>query len=573
MHTKQLKIVGLLILAVVISWLVFSFLLPIREPATTFPPSASQFDAAQALETYRQFSAEYPSRPLGSIESRQSSGFLIKRLEGLGYQIDFTHFDAKVAGRTQVGRNIFAFKQGETNEILAIVAHYDTVGNTAQSSTGSDIGIGILIELARIFSIGTPRHSLLLILSDGREWGMLGASDIAQSYPKRERLAAVLTLEGITAGETSGFTLDTEGLIGGSTPPWLRRLAFDAPGGQGLSVTSPSGMGELLDKAIALSTTDQGPFLNAGIPAVNLGANLSELPLRRAGNSLSQNSGEQSQRVGIENYGQAAERIIRALDSLSKIPEESMKFFCVGDSKYLSPGTVSSLLWLSFIPTLAALYFHIRNYHRLLTFKRILRDLFGFVGVVLPFVAIYYLIVLFRLTRLISAYSLYPPDPRFIALSNRAWLLLAILFVMALIVGGICYALFRFAAGKIAQADFYASKIVLLAMLVCIIAAALRYNSYWAVLFLLFPAWIWSLVGIGKGHGGSWANRFWIVAAGIPYYAIAAFYISSLQLGWKALWYNVLSLSTGIFTLEGFLIATATIAVGLRLLAIQSIRA
>ena len=573
MDTKQLKAVGLLILAVLVLWSFAATLIAQKEPSATLPQFTSRFDASQAYETARQFHAKYPNRPLGSIESRQSSGFVIQRLQGLGYTVSFTHFDSKIAGRTQVGRNIFAFKQGAVDETLAVIVHYDTRQNAAQDTMDSAAGIGILIELARIFADATLHRSLLIIASDGREWGMLGARDMAQSNPQRERLVAVLSLEGVGAGKISGFSLDTAGQIGGSTPAWLRQVALDAAAQQGLPVTSPSGVREFLDKALVFSSADEGPFLNAGIPAINLSVQSSEPAPQGTGDLPAQGPYEALQEAGIQKYGLAAEQIVQALDGLPEIPRESMRSFCVTDCKYLSPSAIFILLWLSFVPMLATLYFHFLNNHRYLALKRILRELIGLFLTVLPFAALYYAIVLFRLVRLIRVYSYYPPNPTGAVLTNLSWLLLCALFTVGLIVGGTCYALFRFAAGKLAQADFYVSKTILLTVFACVIAAALVYNPYWAVLFLLLPAWIWGLVGMGKGYGGSAANALWIIAAGIPYYAVLVYYSSSLKLGGKAVWYNILCLSTGMFTLEGFLLAAATIAIGIRLLSIQSIRA
>jgi hypothetical protein len=569
MDPKQLKVVGFLILGVVILWFCSAAFLAKKEAAINLPQFTARFDGAQALETARQFNAKFPNRTLGSIESRQSSGFVIQHLEELGYKVSFTHFDAKIAGRTEVGRNIFAFKQGSTDETLALITHYDTVANASQRAVDSGVGIGVLIELARVFSSATTHRGLLLIASDGQQWGMLGARDIAQTYPQRGLLAAVLSLEGVRAGEISGLSLDTAGQIRGSTPAWLRQIASDVVSQQKLPATSPSGMGELLDKALVLSSADEGPILNAGIPAINLSVKSPELPPQTTANLSTQGSAEELQAAGVQKYGLAAERILRALDSLSEIPRESMLSFCLWDSRYLPPSAISALLWLSFAPILATLYFHLRNNRRYLSFKRILRELSGFLLTILPFVALYYTIIFFRLVRLIRAYSFYPPNPSGAVLSNLAWLLLGALLAAVLIASGICYALFRFGAGKLAQPDFYVSKTVLLTIFVCIIAVALFYNPYWTLLFLLLPAWIWSLVGMGKGYGAGTANALWIITAGLPYYAVLVFYSSRLELGGKAVWYNVLCLSTGMFTLEGFLLSAAAIAVGIRLLAIQ----
>jgi hypothetical protein len=235
----------------------------------------------------------------------------------------------------------------------------------------------------------------------------------------------------------------------------------------------------------------------------------------------------------------------------------------------ISPGVIFTLHCILFTPFLGALYFHLRNNHHYLKPLRILKELLCFVGTILPFLAVYYAIVLFRLMRLIPAYALYPPDAKDTALSNPSWPLLAGIFTIVLTVAAGAYAGCRFLNRKMPRPDFFISKTILLALFAGVIATALIYNSYWAVLFLLLPAWVWSLAGISAGQGSSIANRLWIIAAGIPCYALLLYYSKALDVGWKALWYCVLSLSTGLFTLEGYILASATIALGIRLLSIS----
>jgi hypothetical protein len=47
-------------------------------------------------------------------------------------------------------------------------------------------------------------------------------------------------------------------------------------------------------------------------------------------------------------------------------------------------------------------------------------------------------------------------------------------------------------------------------------------------------------------------------------------YAVRLGLGWKLAWYEILALSTGMFTFTGFLLASAAIGLGLRFFVIQS---
>jgi len=51
---------------------------------------------------------------------------------------------------------------------------------------------------------------------------------------------------------------------------------------------------------------------------------------------------------------------------------------------------------------------------------------------------------------------------------------------------------------------------------------------------------------------------------------VTAHYAGKLGLGWKIFWYQILAISTGLFTIKGVLVAIATASLGLRFLAIQS---
>jgi hypothetical protein len=65
-------------------------------------------------------------------------------------------------------------------------------------------------------------------------------------------------------------------------------------------------------------------------------------------------------------------------------------------------------------------------------------------------------------------------------------------------------------------------------------------------------------------------NRILIAAAAIPYFGLVWVCSSRLDLGWDFVWYQVLALSTGLFTKAAYFLATGIIAIGIRFLAIQS---
>src|SRR6266545_3786806 len=168
MDPRQRKVVQVTVVVVLLSWAGPLWFTGFRELPVALSDATLQFDAQEAYEDTREFVTRFPRRVIDSFEARQSTGYVQQHLARLGYTISYMHFEALIASRTKVGRNVFAFKEGQSKQILAAVAHYDTAGTTVQGAMDNGSGVGVLLELARIFANSTPRHSLLFVFSDGR---------------------------------------------------------------------------------------------------------------------------------------------------------------------------------------------------------------------------------------------------------------------------------------------------------------------------------------------------------------------------------------------------------------------
>lgn len=569
MDQKQTRIVLGFMGFVLFAWLISPWLLSSHEPAR--PPSrvALSFSASRAYAATEEFIKQFPLRVFGSLESRQSTGHLHDRLKEMGYAVSYMHFDGRIARRNQAGRNVLAYKQGQSAEILAMVAHYDTARTTLQGATDNGSGVGVLLEMARIFAASPTRRSLLFIFSDGGEWGSLGARDIAENYPQRARIAAVLSLDHVSAGDLAAFCLETTGQLDGFAPAWLRQLARQAAEAQGLPVMEPSGIQEHFERALLISAADQGPFLKAGIPAINLGSVSVDRARESAIHHSSQDTIENLKTAGFEKYGLAAERIVRTLDALQSIPAGSAGSFKLWDALYLKPTVTSLLHAISFLPLVIILYFHLRNYHKRMNPLGIGREFLVCLGTVLPFLAIYFFIRLASALRQLPFYSLYPATAKDPVLLNPPWNVLGIILGAALILGIFFYIIGKYSIRELPKPDFYVSKLVLLVLLLITIALALLRNSYWATAFLLLPAWIWALVGCGRTQTERIRNGIWILFAGIPYYAALWIYSSRLDMGWSFIWYQVLALNSGLFAAPSFILGTVAVVLGIRFLILQ----
>jgi hypothetical protein len=569
MNTSQTKTVFFAVIVVAMAWLVSPLLFSFREQALPVSTVTPSFDESRAYGFVQEFVTQFPNRVFGTFESRPATGYLHDHLEKLGYSVSYSHFDARI-GRKQVGRNILAYRQGANPEILALAAHIDTTRTTVQGAMDNGSGVGVLLELAGIFA-ATPTHrSLLILFTDGEEWGMLGARDLVQTYPERNRIAAVLSLDHISIGNLKAFCLNETGQLKGFTPPWLRQIAREAAAAQALPVRGPTAFSEYLERALLISWGDQGPFLSAGIPAINLGSEAEDRSREKDIHYSSQDTIGNMKQSSIGQFGRAAERIVRTLDELHAIPREASSPLRLWDARYLRAEAITVLQIISFLPLTLALWFLFRNHGGRLTGERAGREFLAFLGTVLPFWILYFAMGLARALRRIPIYAVYPPPPRDPVLESPAWGVLAAVFGTALFAAVVFYIIAKFSFGSMSKPDFHVSKLVLLSLLMAVVAIALSYNPYWASIFLTLPAWIWALTGLKSNPGARALNRIIIVAAGTVYYAALLLYGSRLGLGWNFAWYHVLALSNGLFTQTAFFLATAIIAIGIRFLAIQS---
>jgi hypothetical protein len=273
--------------------------------------------------------------------------------------------------------------------------------------------------------------------------------------------------------------------------------------------------------------------------------------------------------ASFEVMGKCAEGILRSIDELDRIPSGSPSNVRVKDNLYLSPAIVGALHYLSFSPFLLILYFHLMNHQKYLSPGRVWREGLEFLGVFCSLSLTYASIVLFRSLRFLPRYSLFPATVKDPALTNPRWSVLGSLICVVILAGIGFYFLRILLFKRMPRPDFYISKSVLMTLLLVIILVALQYNSYWAASFLLLPAWIWPMVGIGKGPGGRAANRFSIVAAGMVYYLVLVSNAGTLGLGWKIVWHEILAISTGLYGPEGVFLVLATFSVGFRFLCTQ----
>jgi hypothetical protein len=180
------------------------------EPKPREAPAA-EFSAGRAGEILRALVGDNRPHPVGSAANAEVRERILAQLRREGYTPEVQEGSACEPGVCARVWNVVARLPGrEPGKSVLLMSHYDSV--PAGPGASDDMtGVAAVLEAARALKAGSPpRHSVLFLLEDGEEAGLLGASAFAEGSPDMAQVGAVVNLEARgTAGpslmfETSG---------------------------------------------------------------------------------------------------------------------------------------------------------------------------------------------------------------------------------------------------------------------------------------------------------------------------------------------------------------------------------
>ena len=560
-RTPLQRILYLAVAGLVFLILSIIFAKPFR---ATVDKTSPRFSAARAFDTTREFVTQFPTRIFGSLESRQSTGYLTDKLTAMGYEVEHVNYDGRIGGGQQAGRNVLAYKQGETDEIVAVTAHFDTARPTVQGAVKNGAAVGVLMELAELFSKENTRRSLLFAFTDGGEWGSTGAKDLTLYYEKKDRIVTALTLDRVAPGDLAGFRLDMVGQLSISpTPPGIRKLAEAVVKEQTPPVPVKSGGPELLENAFMISISEQGPFLKAGIPAINLGSFSTNGKREKAILHSPEDTIENLKIETIDKYGRVAEQIVR---SLAESPELSS--YSNWTRNNVSRNTCGMILVLMCILSV----FLIKDSRKNLNPAQMGRELMAFLATWLPFLLLFLGIRLAYAAKQFPFYDLYPAIAKDPAMQNPPWKVFAIIGAGVVIVAIAVWIIARYFLKEWIKPVYKNSCIALWSVLVVATFLAAVYNPFFGVVFFAAPGILWPLPqnreNTESGAGKKSINMACIAAAAVPACLALWWLAAKLGFGWNFFWFQTLALTTGLFPPTIYFLGTAVIAAGIRFMVI-----
>ena len=239
-------------------------------------PLATAFNGERALEHVRK-QVEIGPRPPGSPELAKTREYIINEFKSAGVRVITDEFLAATPEGEKKMVNVTAEIRGDSKDVIIIASHYDSKYFKDMRFVGANdpgASVGTLLELGRVLSRTEPKLTYWLVFFDGEEafcenWDDCGKPDAPDNtYGSRrfvdqlrsrnelERVRALVLLDmmGYKDLELGRDTISTK---------WLQDIVWQTArelGYRKYFVDRPEGVGG----------DDHEPFLQAGIPSVDL---------------------------------------------------------------------------------------------------------------------------------------------------------------------------------------------------------------------------------------------------------------------------------------------------------------
>ena len=165
-------------------------------------PPASEFSTELAMRDVRAIAVR--PRPLASAEHDRVRDYIVGRLSELGANPEVE--TATVARPSPFGPDTWAMVSNIVGKIpgsakvkstgaVMMVAHYDSV--PSGPGAGDDAAsVAAILETIRALKAGPPlRNDLIVLFTDGKELGLLGAKAFVETYPALGEIKVVLNFE------------------------------------------------------------------------------------------------------------------------------------------------------------------------------------------------------------------------------------------------------------------------------------------------------------------------------------------------------------------------------------------
>src|SRR5437762_8309798 len=193
MSANRITAIVFLILATILAVVIFERRGPSPLPSDAAP---NRFSAARAISSLALILGDGEPHPIGSPAHDVVRDRVVAQFRQLGYPVTLQQRFACNAYATCANvANILATLPGDPRaDVLMLSAHYDSVG-AGPGATDDGVGVATLLEVARAIRREQFRNTILFLITDGEEDGLLGAQGFIADANASRGVAAVINVD------------------------------------------------------------------------------------------------------------------------------------------------------------------------------------------------------------------------------------------------------------------------------------------------------------------------------------------------------------------------------------------
>jgi len=527
-----------------------------------------QFQVDRAWPDLITLATRFPRRWSGSADRTAAADWIAAELQRIGLEVHRDTFPVVLGEAGPVlMENIWGVSRGtdRADEIIVPLGNYDMAPTSLQAASDTAGHFAAVLELARVIHAAPHRRTFVFLFPDGEEWAMRGARQFARTFPQRRQIIAALSIEDLDPGDFKSLGIDGIGQFRGFSPMWLRAVAARAAAREGFPTDEELPLFEWLQRSILVSATDQGPFLNQGIAAIDLAGRGGDAALKdriyhRPGDVV-----DHMRPASLAVYGRIQERILRTIDALDPAPRESDFYLRLGPDRTVGRLPLLIVQIAVFLPLIVVA--GIRARRASLTWRGAGAEAIGFAAVFAPLLVWLAAAKAMPALGLMPAYELYLPN-RHPLITSVGWTPVLMSFAILVAMFWIVRRWVRTVRWP-GQAPTPSVRLAALLLLLAVTAVvALLDNPFGAVTFMLLPALLWIWVEPGRTVGSRLLALVLIPVGFLVIVALFLQYSLLLGVGPYILWYVFMGISYGQFTVLRLVLALAMTAIGIRLLQI-----
>jgi hypothetical protein len=542
-----------------------------RAERVAIPATAVDFNADSAFLTTRMLSESFASRVTGSDAARYAATYIAARFQALGLVATTQEFPLVVKDRLLLGRNVVAQSKGALPGTIVLIAHYDGQPTSDQSAGDNASGVATMLELARVLGRHGHQHPITYVATDAAEWGLAGARTFVASLGEPRQVIAAISLDHIENGIGKAVSLGGEGVDDDDyTPMWLRRAAADAFAAGGVRTTDIGTLEEWIHRVLGITMTDQGPFVDADIPAVDLGVASKRGEYARFLYHTPGDRWETLKAASFSLLGEGTERLVLALDA-APAPHGPVHYLGLGKGRMVTGFWILLAAIALFLPLAIATWEAWEAAWTDPASRAAIRSelvraggwwLIGIAGLLALRAAV--------AVGLLPEYQAAPATVRDPFLYSTRWLpVLTTVAVMVLV--GLLLNSLRKKPGLIVSHPL-AGRAAVLSTLAVVAALTLIHNPFAAVWLLVLPAWLWPWIGPTRRPLTGAASVLIVLSSAVPLVVAIAVMARPLDVGAGILWYLFLQAAYAVWNPLTTVLSVVMVLAATRLLGTATAR-